>query len=426
VLPMAPATQSHPLPAPFKETKALPLDPVERALSELYAELLGVEDAGVHDNFFDLGGNSLIGFGLRSRIDERLGVKLPVHALIEFPTIRALAARIRSELPEGEPRVEAVAAAPAPSLLLMKDDASDARRLSVTLADPRNGARPLFLIQPLGGTVYSYLPLARLLGVSVPVIGLRASGLEPEEPVFASVEAMAASAIEALRAIQPAGPYRIGGHSAGGVVAFEAARQLMARGEAVELLAMLDVYPPHHGRQVKLESAADFLDIMQGAIDAQGSQASHAYGELVKAFEPSSPFASVVLASWRAILAYEPPTLDVNAVFVGATVGRDPKDLPEPYWLERLEGSFTRVRVQADHFTMLDAPKVTVTARAVQRALDALESENNVRLSPPLERVGDAALQRTFRDNTTEIRINIDKRLSDLGLDARQHDLGAE
>jgi thioesterase domain-containing protein len=89
----------------------------------------------------------------------------------------------------------------------------------------------------VGGTVFCYTELARALGSDQPVYGLQAS----EEGSPATLEEMAAGYLDALRAVQPHGPYRLGGWSMGGIVAFEMARQLAARGEEVEQLAVLDV-----------------------------------------------------------------------------------------------------------------------------------------------------------------------------------------
>jgi thioesterase domain-containing protein len=97
--------------------------------------------------------------------------------------------------------------------------------------------RPFFFVHPVGGSVFCYTELARALGPDQPVYGLQAS----EEGSPATLEDMAAGYLDALRALQPQGPYRLGGWSMGGIVAFEMARQLAARGEEVEQLAVLDV-----------------------------------------------------------------------------------------------------------------------------------------------------------------------------------------
>ncbi|HEV2851938.1 MAG TPA: condensation domain-containing protein, partial [Thermoanaerobaculia bacterium] len=106
---------------------------------------------------------------------------------------------------------------------------------------PREETRPFFCIHPAGGDVLCFFPLARHIGQ--PFYGLQARGLEDEGEPFVTIEEMAAHYLTEIRAVQPSGPYRIGGWSFGGLAAFELARQLREVGEEVELLAILDTGP---------------------------------------------------------------------------------------------------------------------------------------------------------------------------------------
>jgi amino acid adenylation domain-containing protein len=106
---------------------------------------------------------------------------------------------------------------------------------------PAGSRPPLFLVHPVGGGVQSYLELARRLGPDLPVYGLQSPGLAAGEP-FASVHEMAAAYVAAILKVQPRGPYRLGGWSTGGTVAFEMAHRLRRRGEEIELLVLLDVH----------------------------------------------------------------------------------------------------------------------------------------------------------------------------------------
>jgi amino acid adenylation domain-containing protein len=105
------------------------------------------------------------------------------------------------------------------------------------------GRKPFFCIHPAGGDVLCFFPLARAIGADQPFYGLQARGLEDAGEPFATLEEMAAHYVEEIRAVQPSGPYRIGGWSFGGLAAFEVAQRLRALGEEVELLAVLDVAP---------------------------------------------------------------------------------------------------------------------------------------------------------------------------------------
>jgi thioesterase domain-containing protein len=103
---------------------------------------------------------------------------------------------------------------------------------------------PVFAVHPVGGNVVCYLELARGLGKGRPIYALQARGLEPGQEPLATVEAMAALYLDAIKGVQPQGPYFLVGWSMGGVVAFEIARALRALGDEVALLAMIDAYPP--------------------------------------------------------------------------------------------------------------------------------------------------------------------------------------
>ncbi len=103
---------------------------------------------------------------------------------------------------------------------------------------------PLFLVHPAGGNVLCYMKLARRLGYERPVYGLEALGLDDDAPLLKNIVEMARRYIAAMREVQPQGPYYLGGWSFGGVVAFEMARQLQARGERVDFLGLIDVSAP--------------------------------------------------------------------------------------------------------------------------------------------------------------------------------------
>ncbi len=127
------------------------------------------------------------------------------------------------------------------------------------------GARPpLFCIHALGGEVLYYYRLARELGTDQPVYGLQARPLEGwAEAPWVTIEEMAAEYLDAVRSLQPAGPYLLAGHSFGGIVAFEMARQLIGAGEEVALLAILDEGVPRGDEAAKVDTAAVIVDLVR-------------------------------------------------------------------------------------------------------------------------------------------------------------------
>lgn len=194
-----------------------PRTPVELTLARLWSEILGVSPVGLKDNFFELGGRSLLAARLFARIEKEWGQKLPLATLYQAPTLEALAALL------GEPTRSQ------PSCRL--------------LAIQAKGTRPPFFCIPGGGSdVIVFQDLAEALGHDQPLYGLQARGLDatPIEGDFPSVEEVAADFIRAIKTVQPEGPYFIGGHCFGCLLAWEVSRQLIQSGERVGHLALLD------------------------------------------------------------------------------------------------------------------------------------------------------------------------------------------
>ena len=211
-----------------------PRNDLEQALAEYFASLLGVGQVGVDDSFFDLGGHSLIAVRLFARIKRGFEVDFPISVLFEAPTVAALAAMIAARTGR-----DAGAATQAPA------EVRPAFTHLVTLQQ-RDGGRqtPFFLVAGMFGNVLNLRHLALMLGRDRPVYGLQARGLIGDAEPHRTIEEAAADYIAEMRAVQPHGPYLLGGFSGGGITAYEMVRQLEAAGEDVALLALLDTPLP--------------------------------------------------------------------------------------------------------------------------------------------------------------------------------------
>jgi aspartate racemase len=198
---------------------AAPRDELELRLVRLWEEVLGVRPIGRGDNFFELGGHSLMAVKLFARMEEEFGRKLPLSVLFEASTVEQLAA-------------------------LMRQNGWSPSWRSLVPIQPHGSLPPIFAIPGVGGNVLSFADLARALESVCPTYGLQARGLDGREAPFTRMEDIAAHHIEELRTVQPHGPYRLVGACIGGVIAFEMAHQLIARDEPVDMLAMLDAWPP--------------------------------------------------------------------------------------------------------------------------------------------------------------------------------------
>jgi len=169
----------------------------------------------VKDNFFDLGGHSLLAVRLMARIRSTLGRELPLSTLFQGATVESQASLLRRE-------------------------ASSMSWSCLVELQAAGSQLPLFFAHPGGGGALCYLDLARCLGSDQPFYGFQTPGLYGERAYFTTIEDMASHYIEAMRAIQAEGPYFLGGWSLGGVVAYEMAQQLVAQGEKVGQLLLLD------------------------------------------------------------------------------------------------------------------------------------------------------------------------------------------
>ncbi len=213
-----------------------PEGPIEERLAAFWQDLLGVDQIGAEDSFFDLGGHSLIAVRLFAQIRKAFQVDFPISVLFEAPTIRKCAALIaaRGVSVEGE-----VAETDAP--------AAPARRFThlVPMHQGEGGRKPpFFLVAGMFGNVLNLRHLAHLIGSDRPFYGLQARGLLGNEEPHRTIEAAATDYIAEMRQVQPHGPYHLGGFSGGGITAYEIAHQLRAMGEEVSALVLLDTPLP--------------------------------------------------------------------------------------------------------------------------------------------------------------------------------------
>lgn len=204
-----------------------PRTATERVLLGLWAEVLGRTAVAPDANFFHLGGHSMLAVRLAARVRASFGVDLPLSVLFTHQTPAALASWL-----ERETRAEQGARTSSEPVLVPVRRASD------------SAAVPLFAVHPGAGGVLCYQPLAEALGADHSFYGIRCYGHQPGERPFETLAAMADHYCALVRRAHPAGPYRLIGHSLGGVIAWEMARRLQAEGHEVSLLALLDTYLP--------------------------------------------------------------------------------------------------------------------------------------------------------------------------------------
>jgi amino acid adenylation domain-containing protein len=231
---------SEPLLTPGEKVLVRARDGLEAQLIGIWENALGIQPIGVTDDFFEIGGHSLLAVRMLSEIERIFAKNLPLATLLQMPTIEKLAAALRQDdwKPTWSPLVE---------------------------IKSRGSRPPFFAVHGGCGTVLFYSELVRWLGAEQPLYGLQAQGLDGSPIVHTSVEAIAKYYISEMCKIQPHGPYFFGGYSLGGVVAFEIAQQLHGAGEQVALIVLFETRNP--ARPARRYSFAERMRLRLRALE---------------------------------------------------------------------------------------------------------------------------------------------------------------
>jgi amino acid adenylation domain-containing protein len=307
-----------------------PRDDLERQLVGIWEDVLGAGSIGVTDRFFDIGGDSFLAVRLMIRVQRDLGITLPVSALFQANDVESLARIIRERPPSST---------------------SSLVRLS------SGGIPPFFCVHPIGGHVMCYLDLTRCLGDSRACYGIQARGLHGEAAPFSNIAVMARHYLEEIRAVQPHGPYLLGGWSMGGTVAFEMAQQLRAQGETIALLVLID-----SETSVVAASASnverDLDRHRQVPPDLDANELHHLF--------------DVVSSHDRALSAYREQTYCGPVSVIRAREQPDGRahDLG---WGDLVTGGVEVHVVPGDHYTMLQRPHVEALASRLRRCFESVE-----------------------------------------------------
>ncbi len=360
-----------PAPEPLSVRSAPPETATQHRLAQMWRGLLkaDADQIGVHDNFFVQGGSSLQAIQLIAQIREAFDVRLDPRQLFLYPVLERLAAQI-DQLRQLEP------------------DPDEDDEISALVPIKPDGTRPpLFFVHAVGGSVTPYGALASLLGADQPFYGLEHPGLRGGTAAQRIPE-MAASYISAIRQVQPAGPFHLGGWSFGGVVAAEMASQLRAGGEEVALVVVLDsglpttMYEPDQAElltwfvrdlaglatsdppaidltALRQLAASEQVDAVLDALEAAGLESSAVRQELrnrIRIFAENS----------RAFLAHQPDRYDGRLVLLTAAQERD-DDVGR--WRALARADFEHYVVPGNHYTLLRSPHLPAVAEAVRRCL---------------------------------------------------------
>jgi len=367
----APAPAAGAAPAPAGPREGEPTA-TEQAMLAIWRQVLQLDAVGLHDDFFDLGGHSLLGVRLLAQVKKRLKVTLPLTALFSQPTPAGLAAAV--------------------------DGAGEARDFHhlIPLTDVAAGTLPpLFLTHPAGGTIFRYRDLAAHLGPARPVYALQAAGVSDGREPLRSVDLMAERYLEEVRRVQPHGPYHLAGWSAGGVIAVEIAHRILAAGEEVAFVGLLDSSTPRADAEIPdpvpmyLRLAAGLSGAEGAMLDALGDElaalptgerlehlarwlAEHGtesgMGELDGLRPVVEVFRANVAASRRHVLTPYPGRLVLFCAEWGRGEGWEAAGLPD-LWRPYAAGELRVEVVPGTHVGMVGEPYVQILAEVIEEVI---------------------------------------------------------
>jgi FkbH-like protein len=376
----------------------VPKTGLERQLAAMWADMLGVESIGLHDDFFDLGGTSLLAVQLLSRIIDTFAIEnLTLSSVLAAPTVEQFGRLL-----------EAGGSMEYRSLVPMRV----------------NGTRPPFYcVHGAGGNVLSLRDLAMAMPADQPFYCLQARGLDGKSEPFGSVEETAAHYVNEIRQFQPHGPYFFGGGCYGGLVALEMARQLREQRETVGLVALIDTYNHafggmlpkpklvyynvrfvvqrsfHHLRGLTNLRAGERRDYIRGRVRSlQGHLrafaavvSGRARTHVVGAPPPGVPLPEshhgdfhrtltrVVDANLEAQRRFTPQVYDGDV-----TLFRAAEPFVEPYqdrflgWGPVVRGRIDTHVVPGDHSAMTEEPFVRVLAHQLNESLRQAQAQHGV------------------------------------------------
>jgi amino acid adenylation domain-containing protein len=357
------------------EGSVAPRNQVEQALATVWEEVLGIAPVSIRDDFFELGGHSLLAVRLIARIEDALGVRLPISTVLQGDTIECLAKAVEER--------RQLLRFPAPVRGRRVHD-------RVVTLQPQGERPPVFMVPGDSDHVWSFRHLALAIGNEWPLHGLQPNDLDLGVLPYRSLEELARDLVEDIRSVAGAGPYYLLGFSAGGLIAYEIAQQLRASGGQVRLLALLDTYGPGYPRLLPMHTRLirhfrnlrhlDGAEARRYAIDRtqavlrrlqQPFQLSR--GCTANGPEQPSMGDQIDHSCWRDLKNRYCPSIYTGRVDLFAAerpdwIGSDFSDATMG-WGKLVKGGLNVHRIQGQHLQMIKPPCVNELATKIRQCL---------------------------------------------------------
>jgi amino acid adenylation domain-containing protein len=386
-----------PEPATITNTEFEPaVGPVEEKLAAMMATLLKLPRVGRSDDFFALGGYSILAVTLFNEIEKSFGQRLPLATLFRAPTPATLAAAL-----DLQPSPEAV------------------RWPSLVPIQPTGSKPRFFCVHGAGGNVLLYRELAQALGNDYPFYGLQSQGLDKQSAPLTSVEDMAARYLKEILALQPKGPYCLGGYCMGGTIAYEIARRLTQAGHTVAVLALFDTYnfarmnqttPLAHLRQKIVFHARNLASLhlkdltgylthkiriaVGGELKALWKTISRLPTRKSASQNIAGPETDIQHINDDAAEAYRPKSYPGRVTLFKPRVNYDFFPDPKMGWGDLVTGELDIVELPVNPHAMLVSPFVIPLAAELKKRIDQIPTQldNGTRLRSPSNNLHQVAL----------------------------------
>lgn len=363
--------QALPDPGDFAAFRAhglttVPRTETERLVLAVWSEVLGRDEFGIDDDFFDLGGQSILAVRICDQIHQIFGVELPVSAVLEKPSVEQLAGFIDG----------------------LRSGVVSQIWTSVVPIQPNGSLPPIFCVSGNGGNPMSFLDLAEGLGQQQPFYGLQHRGVDGRHRPHESIEAMAQEFLGDIRSVRPSGPYIVAGYSAGGLAGYEVAQMLIEAGEEVELLILFDTERPGvagWSRQERFRAHLDnaktqglgypFRRMADRTRNFAAGNAKRIRAGLASLSAFRFRMDAVEMATDRAAATYVPRKYPGDVLLFQSSPecssgrGIPPKKHESNGWGELIGGRLHVVAVNADHRGLIEGEAGRYVATQITRAV---------------------------------------------------------
>lgn len=346
-----------------------PRNDLEYTLHAIWVEVLNQQYVSIEDDFYDIGGHSLLAIKLIAKLNDKLDLNLDNQFLFSYTTIAAMAEAIES------------------------NDFEQDSSISVPLNKGEENVLPLHLLHPIGGTIYCYMALNQYLEKRFPVYAYQSPGIKDADEIEVGIEEIAGRYVDEILEKQPEGPYQLGGWCFGGVLAYEAAHQLKQKGHTVLGIHVFDTRAPivanhpddgddatllswfardlavPHNKKLDLPPdllrTIDVEDQFQFVLD-KARQIDVV--EETTDVEELHNFFQIYIANGMALQMYDEHSYDINVNLYRAQ--NEPEDYGEVLgWDKLVEDKLTVTDIPGDHNSIMYKPNVELIAAELNQRL---------------------------------------------------------